>query len=602
MTVLQPGVVLNQQYEIIKKVGGGGGGNVYEALDLNLGRSVAIKHLILPSDDAVKHFKKEARLLARLEHQCLPRVYNQFDEGPSQFLVMEYIDGTDLAEYLNQQAGPLALQQVLPWADQLLKLLEYLHTAHELPIIHRDIKPANIKLSASGQLKLIDFGLAKSALSTQINNVYQSVRGYTSTYAPLEQLVPNDNEHTDERSDIFAFGVTLYHLLTGKVPVNAQQKPIDATNRHAMVIQAKPDPIVRPKLLNPTIPDYVDAAIMKAMAINKLDRFGSAAEFRQALNPSVAVKLSSGISSLLGSQRRPTQPVGGLSSQPAPAKISQPLRSIPSTSIADQAQSTLPTPLVQNPNAQAKPLKRVAPWLMLILVGLIGGGWWWVKANPTGASANGATQTQAANLVVNQVPALPSTTPTDTGSTVGQPTITLGLATATLVEPSATATVEPATAVVVQPTARPATARPVVQPTARPALQPTNPPVVQPTNPPPPPSDRDGDGFIDDVDACPDVAGPNNGCPVVEPTAPPAVADTDGDTIPDDRDACPREPGDPSRNGCPKPVEQATNTPRPTETPNLSTDRATPRPTNTPTPNINPNNPPSPPTSPPMTP
>ncbi|KPL90578.1 PP2C family protein-serine/threonine phosphatase [Herpetosiphon geysericola] len=153
------------------------------------------------------------------------------------------------------------------------------------------------------------------------------------------------------------------------------------------------------------------------------------------------------------------------------------------------------------------------------------------------------------------------------------------------------------------PTARPQATNPpaVIQPTNPPAVQPTNPPVVaQPTNPPavqptnpPAPSDRDGDGFVDDIDACPDVAGPNNGCPApVEPTAPPAVADSDGDTIPDDRDACPNEPGDPSRNGCPKPVEAPpTNTPRPEPT-----ERPTdvPQPTKETPPTPKPNVPPTP--------
>ncbi len=141
-------------------------------------------------------------------------------------------------------------------------------------------------------------------------------------------------------------------------------------------------------------------------------------------------------------------------------------------------------------------------------------------------------------------------------------------------------------------TARPApTNPPAAQPTNPPAAQPTNPPVVQPTNPPAV-GDRDGDGFTDDVDGCPDVAGPNNGCPApVEPTAPPAVADSDGDTIPDDRDACPNEPGDPSRNGCPKPVDQPppTNTPRPTDPPAqptaIPTEKPTPKPPEGPNPN-----------------
>ncbi|WP_110513843.1 serine/threonine protein kinase [Herpetosiphon llansteffanensis] len=612
MSVLQSGVLLNHQYEIIKKIGGGGGGNVYEALDQNLGRRVAVKHLILPSNDAIKHFKKEARLLASLEHQNLPQVYNQFEEGPGHFLVMEYIEGTDLDQYLRDHAGPLALATVLAWADDLLKLLEYLHTTPKEPVIHRDIKPANIKLSTTGQLKLIDFGLAKSDLSTQINNVYMSVRGYTSTYAPLEQLVPKDDERTDQRSDLYAFGVTLYHLLTGSVPIDANKKQIDATNRYAMVIQSKPDPILRPKQLNPTIPDYVDAAIMQAITINKADRFGSAAEFRQALNPSPVAKFGSSFAGLL-SARPKSQPAASKSSQASTSQRkqtanstsqrSQPVQPISTPQISRPASDHFEPPIAPLPNPKPKSIKRFVPLLALLLLGMGGGGWWWVKANPSINPTPSPNQNNQLN-VYNAAPNSAATMPSSSSGSAAQPTTTLGQATATLapnatatLEPSATATLEPTIAVVVQPTARPATARPVLQPTQRPAPQPTNPPpppsdrdgdgVVDandpcpdtngPNNgcPAPPPPDRDGDGVVDVNDPCPDVAGPNNGCP-----APVEVADRDGDTIPDDRDDCPNEPGDPSRRGCPKPKDQPTNPP-PTNTPR-------PEPTDVPQPTVAP--------------
>ncbi|ABX05672.1 protein phosphatase 2C domain-containing protein [Herpetosiphon sp.] len=168
------------------------------------------------------------------------------------------------------------------------------------------------------------------------------------------------------------------------------------------------------------------------------------------------------------------------------------------------------------------------------------------------------------------------------------PTDTLGPQATSV--PGTNPTARPAATATNRPAANNPTPIPATNP---PAVQPTNPPVViQPTNPPAP-GDRDGDGVTDDVDPCPDVAGPNNGCPApVEPTAPPAVVDTDGDTIPDNVDDCPNEPGDPSRNGCPKPVEQATNTPKPpTDTPR-PTD--TPQPTAVPTSPINPNDPPTP--------
>lgn len=599
------GVILNQNYEIQQQVGGGGGGNVYEAFDQNLQKRVAIKHLLLDGLTAIKAFKREAQLLANLDHPCLPRVLDHFEHDLGQFLVMDYIDGDDLSQRLEAQNGPLEVQQVLTWADQLLDLLDYLQTAHATPIIHRDIKPANIKITPRGQLKLIDFGLAKSAMSTQVNSVLKSIHGYTQTYAPPEQIYQTG---TDERSDLFALGATLYHLLTGRPPSDGNNKTIDALIRDAAVIQSKPDPIVAPMLLNPAIPEPISQAIMRAMALKKEERFASAAEFRQALKQPSQSSTSGSLKSLLGTMSKAiTTPIKAVTTNHAnsqsvgisPAAISQPLR-LP-------AQAT----------AATTRLKRWSSLMLVVLIGLVGGSWWWVKVQPNSAQADDPQANSRPALILNSESAEePSAT---AGLSVAQPTITLGQATATVAQAIATDTAVPITAVVAQPTARPATARPATQPTQRPTVQPTNPPPPSdrdgdgvadandpcpdtngPNNGCPAPTavpDRDGDGVVDPNDPCPDVAGPNNGCPVVEPTA---IADRDGDTIPDDRDACPNEPGDPSRNGCPKPADpptdRPTNTPQPTaqptvkpndevptNTPKPITDRFTPTPTPKPT-------------------
>lgn len=556
------GMILNETYEIRERIGHGGGGAVYAAYDLKLRKMVAIKHLHLEGDHAIKAFGHEASLLANLEHPSLPKVYLHFNNQASQFLVMDLIDGDDLSTILERQGGPLPVEQVLGWADQLLRVLTYLHTFYRQPIIHRDIKPANIKITTRGELKLLDFGLAKAEIFTNMKSAMHSVHGYTLTYAPPEQI---NQEGTDPRSDLYSLGATLYHLLTGRTPTDGDGKTADALARTLALAKRRPDPILAPKLLNPSIPEHVNVAIMRSLEIDADERFASAEAFRQTLaQPYAAVNnaqtkiLPSTISSraITGP---PKQPIPRDSSQASP--ISKPRSSYPVPPLPEARPQVQPTPSY----------KRYWPLLLILLLGGAGGGWWFSRDPQTPAG----TLNQSTSTVVVAQPSLPVPTNTLMG-VVGQPTITLGVATSeptSVAVDQATATSEPdqPTAanqpVTARPvTARPATARPVA--TNPPVAQPTDPPVViQPTNPPAP-GDRDGDGFNDDIDLCPDVAGPINGCPaLVEPTAPPAVVDSDGDTIPDDRDACPNEPGDPSRNGCPKPAEQPTNKPQPTDTP-----------------------------------
>ncbi len=575
------GMILNDTYEIRERIGHGGGGAVYAAYDIKLRKLVAIKHLHLEGEHALKAFGHEASLLANLHHPSLPKVYLHFTTNAGQFLVMDLIDGDDLSTMLERRGGPLPVDQVLGWADQLLSVLTYLHSFYHQPIVHRDIKPANIKITTRGELKLLDFGLAKAEIFTNMRSAMHSVHGYTLTYAPPEQI---NQEGTDPRSDLYSLGATLYHLLTGRTPTDGDGKTADALARTLALAKRKPDPIIAPKLLNPAIPEHVNQAIMRSLQIDADERFASAEEFRQTLaqpyapvNPAQTQILPTTISSraITGPPKNPATRESSQSKLP----ISKPKSNYPLQPIAE--------PII--PQAQpAASYKRFLPLLLILLLGGAGGGWWLSRDDQTPI----VTLNQATNTVVLAQPS--QSAPTVTLMDVAdQATTTLGVATS---EPTSSAAdlatttnqSEQPTNAALQPSVQPATTRPAVQPTNRPAttrpaatnppaLQPTNPPAVQPTNPPvvqptnpPVVGDRDGDGFNDDVDGCPDVAGPNNGCLApVEPTNPPAIADSDGDTIPDDRDACPNEPGDPSRNGCPKPADQPppTNPPLPTDAP-----------------------------------
>src|SRR6478672_2110046 len=158
--MLADGTILQGRYKVLRQLGQGGMGAVFEALDERLDTTVALKETFFADERLRRQFEREARLLARLHHPALPRVSDHFSEGEGQFLVMQYIAGEDLSEMIAKRRGAFPVAQVLSWADQLLDALDYLHT-QDPQIIHRDIKPQNLKLSGRGQIVLLDFGLAK---------------------------------------------------------------------------------------------------------------------------------------------------------------------------------------------------------------------------------------------------------------------------------------------------------------------------------------------------------------------------------------------------------------------------------------------------------
>ncbi|MFS8085909.1 MAG: serine/threonine-protein kinase [Acidobacteriota bacterium] len=272
-SVLTPGDVLQSRYRIVRKLGSGGMGAVYEAVDERLDTTVALKETFSIESHLRRQFEQEARLLARLHHPALPRVSDYFTEGDRAFLVMQFISGADLAEIIATQPGPFPRNQVIAWADQLLDALVYLHT-RDRQIIHRDIKPHNLKLTANGQIALLDFGLAKTE-SADISAATSStsVFGYTRRYSPLEQI---QDQGTSPRSDIYALGATLYHLLTGV-------KPPDAVARATAFTTSKSDPLRPANEIHPAVGPKLAAMLCRAMALDADDRFQTASDFREAL-------------------------------------------------------------------------------------------------------------------------------------------------------------------------------------------------------------------------------------------------------------------------------------------------------------------------------
>ncbi len=272
-SVLEPGAVLSDRYRIIRQLGKGGMGAVYEAVDQRLDATVALKETFSVDERLRRQFEQEARLLAQLHHPALPRVSDYFTEGDRAFLVMQFISGADLAEIICQQPGPFPRATVIAWADQLLDALIYLHT-RDRQIVHRDIKPHNLKLTSNGQIALLDFGLAKAEatdVSTTISST--SIFGYTRRYSPLEQI---QNHGTTPRSDIYALGATLYHLLTGV-------KPPDAVARATALVNSKSDPLRPADEIYRAVGSEIAAILTRAMALNPEDRYASAKDFREAL-------------------------------------------------------------------------------------------------------------------------------------------------------------------------------------------------------------------------------------------------------------------------------------------------------------------------------
>jgi serine/threonine-protein kinase len=271
---LPTGHILHDRFRIIRLLGKGGMGAVYYAHDPVLNRYVAIKQLqpALPADDHAaeqlrKQFLREAQVLAALHHPNLPRVTDYFIEDDRHYLIMDYIEGQSLLDMLiaNKQGFPEDL--VLEWADQLLSALEYIHANN---VIHRDVKPANIRRTTDGRIFLVDFGLVKPYNLNDPRTMTMFHGIGTPEYAPPEQYDPG--MHTDQRSDIYALGATLYHLLTGRAPVSVTRRTTE------------PSSFLPPRQNNAKISPEVEQVILRAMEIERARRFTSASDMRAALN------------------------------------------------------------------------------------------------------------------------------------------------------------------------------------------------------------------------------------------------------------------------------------------------------------------------------
>jgi serine/threonine protein kinase len=268
--MISPNTLLLNRYLVLHKIGEGGQGAVYEAVDQRLNQKIALKQTMSNNPELMRAFEREARILAQLNHPALPHLSDYFRDGESQFLVMQYIPGDDLARLLRKQGSPFEVELVVKWGEQLLDALDYLHS-HKPPIIHGDIKPANLKLSSRGQLILLDFGMSKGGLTGQTVRI----RGKSiyAHYAPLEQM---NRQGTTEQSDLYSLAATLYYLLT------ATELPTAATRAGAQITQ-NADPLLLANQVNPQVPIPLANLLTQAMSLNPAERPPSAAAMRIAL-------------------------------------------------------------------------------------------------------------------------------------------------------------------------------------------------------------------------------------------------------------------------------------------------------------------------------
>ena len=264
---LEPDILLQDRYRIVKLLGGGGMGQVYLAHDTRLAdKPCAIKELVpdphLSAEEreqSAAQFHREAAVLAHLSHPNLPNVSDYFEEGERFYLVMDYVEGETLKQRLIESPDGLPQEDVVGWVVQLCDVLGYLHS-QDPPVIFRDMKPANVMVTPAGEAKLIDFGIVRLFDPSKGTD---TLKMGTAGYAPPEQYAGRGQ--TTPRSDVYALGATLHELLTGDDPTE-----------HPFVFPP-------PRQLKPGVSQTLSDVVVRAVNMDPEDRFPSVDEMKQVL-------------------------------------------------------------------------------------------------------------------------------------------------------------------------------------------------------------------------------------------------------------------------------------------------------------------------------
>jgi serine/threonine protein kinase len=266
---LRPQHILRNRYSIMQKLAQGGQSAVYLATDLRANNEPrAIKEMSQANlqphelERAVVGIRREAEMLTRLKHPAIARVFEQFTDDDKYYLAMEFVPGKTLEDEMIERGQPVRWEEATRWGAALADVLIYLHNLRPA-IIYRDLKPSNVMLCPNGALKLIDFGIARWFTQAQSRDTAQLG---TDGYAPVEQYA----SRSVPQSDLYALGASLYHLLTGRVPLSAPLRMAD-------------DGLPSIHSLNPAVPENVERVVARAMSLQVEDRHPDAQALRDAL-------------------------------------------------------------------------------------------------------------------------------------------------------------------------------------------------------------------------------------------------------------------------------------------------------------------------------
>lgn len=264
------GKILAQRYELIEKIAEGGMARVYRGRDLLLKRTIAVKVLKdqMTGDAAfVRRFEREAQSAAALSHPHIVNIYDVGEEDGIYFMVMEYVDGKNLKEYIREK-GSLSISEAIKITRQIAEALEQAHAAG---VVHRDIKPQNILFSREGKIKVTDFGIAIAGDGVTVT-VGDQIIGSVQYISPEQAR----GELAGKQSDLYSLGIVMYEMVTGKVPFTAES-PVALAMKHIQ------EQIVPPRRLNESIPEALEEIILKAVAKDSAERYGTAAELLEDL-------------------------------------------------------------------------------------------------------------------------------------------------------------------------------------------------------------------------------------------------------------------------------------------------------------------------------
>lgn len=396
-------------YRIVARLGDGGMGSVFRAVDQMLDREVAIKVLrpdLARQTALVERFRQEAKALARLSHPNIATLHGLEQHGDELLMIMEYVRG-DTLEAIVERSGQLAWPRACELCIGVLQALDH---AHDMSVVHRDIKPANIMLAANGMVKVMDFGIARMLGRSRQTQFGHAVG--TPLYMAPEQL---RGQEVDGRTDLYAVGAVLFELITGRMA-------FDADSDYSLMMKKLNDPPTAPSVYVPEVPSLVDAIVLRAMHTAPEHRFPNAQAFVEELQRAVALaparvsRVTPAATRLAVDTPPPTRLAEVAVTQSRPQLVAEPPASVPMTRVVTPAPYAsfdahgVSTPAPQVPPATPRTLltdwRSYAAASVLLASVALGVQGWRGRSGPGVAPAT--TDTSATTVAIEPAPAAPA--------------------------------------------------------------------------------------------------------------------------------------------------------------------------------------------------